>query len=553
MFRSHRAPRLRRSIPAVAAVAGCAVCVAPAPAPAAVAGANKAITVTANTSDVLLAGFGNLATVSVVRDGVTIATGVNKNVPGTTPAEGGINSAHLAGAGGCWTTFTPQLLTGDVIKVGADSTTVQGVTAEPLVVSGGQMIVRGTAVGPTGARLPAAEIDAQLWAPGGRFSQGSSGGQFLSAQGGDLGGIITYDSPTSSHWTARWPVPSSTADNAFALNSTVLGAWTGPAAAPATAGGEETDFEVGATPGPVAGCEAAAYAPDAPTGANVQAVNAANAGSDLVVTGKAQPNVTAVTVKLTDATGKAVTHAATLAGRDWTATFPASAVSGLADGTLTASGAFKIAAGTFHGDTLSLVKDTVAPAAPAASVPAGAYALPQSVTLSGDSGATIRYTTDGSDPTASSPRANGPVAIPVTATLKAIAVDPAGNASPVASFAYTIVGVGPSIAPARTLLRLEALRVSSRLTLRSVHRHGIRVLLTAPRGAKVVRVRLLRGRRVVSRVVRQVKGNRLMTVVLPRTRRGRRHLRAGTYRIEVTPGASKTDLGAATVRTVRIR
>jgi len=100
------AVRLRRWSPVAVAVAGCAACAAPTSAPAAVAGANKAITVTANTSDVLLAGFANGAAVSVVRDGVTIAKAVNANIPGVAPAEGGINSAHLAGAGGCWTAFT---------------------------------------------------------------------------------------------------------------------------------------------------------------------------------------------------------------------------------------------------------------------------------------------------------------------------------------------------------------------------------------------------------------------------------------------------------------
>jgi len=428
---------------------------------------------------------------------------------------------------------------------------VQGVTAEPLVVSGGQMVVHGTAVNAAGTRLPAAEIDAQLWSPSGRFSQGSSGGQFLSAQGGDLGGLIIYDSPTSTHWTARWPMPSNTADSVFALNAMVLGAWTGPAGAPATAGGEQTKFEAGATPGPIGACTQP-YAPNAPTDANHRPVNAANVGSDLVVSGKAEPGVTAVTAKLVDSAGKAVTHAATMAGTDWTATFPASDVTGLADGALTASGAFKLGTGTFHGATLSFTKDTVAPAAPTASVPAGAYAAPQSVALSDGGGATIRYTTDGSDPTASSPQASGPVAIPATATLKAIAVDPAGNASPVASFAYTISAQQVTVCSC-FLLRLEALRVGKRLSLRAAHRHGIRVTFTAPRGAKLVRVRLMRGTRVVSSVVPKVRGNRLMTVNVPRLRKTRRHLRAGTYRVEVTPGVSATGMGATWVRTVRIR
>src|SRR3954471_15627077 len=252
---------------AAAAVGGCALPALPATPPAAVAGAAKAIVVTGNTSDVLLAGFANGAAVSVLRDGVKIASAVNVNVPGAAPAEGGINSAHLAGAGGCWIGFTPQLLPGDTIKVGADSTVVQGVTAEALVVVGGQLIVHGTAVDPNGTRLPAAEIDAQLWSPSGKVSAGSSGGQFLSAQRGNLGGIITYDGPQTNHWTARWPMPSSVIDETFARNAEVIGAWTGPAGAPPTAGGEQTDFAVDATPGPVAPCTAP-YAPNTPTGAD---------------------------------------------------------------------------------------------------------------------------------------------------------------------------------------------------------------------------------------------------------------------------------------------
>ena len=234
---------------------------------------------------------------------------------------------------------------------------------------------------------------------------------------------------------------------AFARASTVMGAWTGPAGAPPTAGGEISQFAVGETPGPLAPCTAP-YAPDAPTGANHDPVGAATAGADLVVSGRAQPGVTAVTATMTDAAGKALARAATVAGTTWSATFPGADVSGLADGALTVSGAYKIAAGTFHGATWSLAKDTVAPDAPAASVPAGAYGTAQSVALSAESGATIRYSTDGSDPTASSAAAKGPVDVASSETLKAIAVDAAGNTSPVASFAYTIAHPVTGPAPA---------------------------------------------------------------------------------------------------------
>jgi hypothetical protein len=340
---------------------------------------------------------------------------------------------------------------------------------------------------------------------------------------------------------------------AFARASTVMGAWTGPAGAPPTAGGETSEFAVGETPGPIAPCTAP-YAPDAPTGADHDPVSAATAGADLVVSGKAQPGVTAVTATVSDAAGRAITRAATLAGTTWSATFPGAGVSGLADGALTVTGAYKIAAGTFHGATWSLAKDTVAPDAPTASVPAGAYGSAQSVALSAESGATIRYTTDGSAPTATSPPAKGPVGVTSSETLKAMAVDAAGNTSPVASFAYTIApAVAGPVRAARSLLRLEALRVGRHLRLGAAHRHGIHVTFTVPRGAKVVALRLVRRGRTITRVLRHVRGNRLMTVVLPRTRAGRRSLRRGVYRVEVRPGASKDDLGATTARTVRIR
>src|SRR3954470_7190545 len=403
-------PSARRCAPLAAAALVCAVL--PTSSPAAVTGVDKAIIVTSNTSDVLLAGFANAAAVSVVRDGVTVATAKNKNDPAAAPAEGGINSAHLAGLGGCWTGFTPQLLPGDTIKVGTDSTVVRGVTAAPLSVQGGELVIHGSAVSVPGAPVAADQLDAQLHPPGaGRFSSGASGGQFLSAFLGNLGGVILPDAPRSLSWTARWPVPDAAGDRALALASSVVATWTAPDVA-ANAGGEETDYEVGAEPGPVAGCEASEYAPNAPTNANHTTINVANAGGDLVVTGSAQPNVTTVKATLTDAVGKALSATGKASGGAWSVTLPAAGVAGLADGAMKVAGAFTIPAGTFHGATMSLTKDTVAPDAPTASVPAGHYSGEQSVTLAGESGAIVRYTTDGADPTASSPAATGPVSVP---------------------------------------------------------------------------------------------------------------------------------------------
>src|SRR3954449_211252 len=71
--------------------------------------------------------------------------------------------------------------------------------------------------------------------------------------------------------------------------------------------------------------------------------------------------------------------------------------------------------------SLAYTIDTTAPAAPTGSPSPGTYATAQDVTLSAESGATIRYTTDGSAPSASSTRYSAPVHVGATTTIKAIA------------------------------------------------------------------------------------------------------------------------------------
>ncbi len=79
-------------------------------------------------------------------------------------------------------------------------------------------------------------------------------------------------------------------------------------------------------------------------------------------------------------------------------------------------------------------------AAPAFSVSGGTYTAPQTVSLScATAGASIRYTLDGSDPTASSALYANPISISATATIKAKAFKSGMTDSAVASAAYTIV------------------------------------------------------------------------------------------------------------------
>ena len=83
-------------------------------------------------------------------------------------------------------------------------------------------------------------------------------------------------------------------------------------------------------------------------------------------------------------------------------------------------------------------RDKVPPTVTA--TPAGGnYETPQQVALAAnEEGASIFYTTDGSEPTQSSAAYSGPVAIDKTTTLKFIGVDKAKNASAPATETYTI-------------------------------------------------------------------------------------------------------------------
>jgi hypothetical protein len=78
-------------------------------------------------------------------------------------------------------------------------------------------------------------------------------------------------------------------------------------------------------------------------------------------------------------------------------------------------------------------------ASPTFSPAGGNYAGAQTVTLTtATSGASIRYTTDGSTPTASSTLYSAPISVPTSRTISAIAIKSGSANSPVTSATYTI-------------------------------------------------------------------------------------------------------------------
>jgi carbohydrate binding protein with CBM56 domain/chitobiase/beta-hexosaminidase-like protein len=94
---------------------------------------------------------------------------------------------------------------------------------------------------------------------------------------------------------------------------------------------------------------------------------------------------------------------------------------------------------------------TTAVATPTFSPPGGQYTSTQTVTIStATSGATIRYTVDGSTPTASSTLYSGPISVPSTRTVNAIGLKSGLSNSAVAGATYTIGTTVPTSCPTQS-------------------------------------------------------------------------------------------------------
>jgi Bacterial Ig-like domain/Chitobiase/beta-hexosaminidase C-terminal domain len=113
--------------------------------------------------------------------------------------------------------------------------------------------------------------------------------------------------------------------------------------------------------------------------------------------------------------------------------------SALADGVYTVQAKAVDAAGNQSpaSGTLTLTVDT-ATRGVLANPEGGLYGAPVSVSLSGEPGAKIYYTLNGTNPTIASPRYTAPLNITSTKTLKFMSIDQAGNQSITSTEIYTL-------------------------------------------------------------------------------------------------------------------
>jgi hypothetical protein len=550
---------------------------------------------------------GDVVTAVVTRDGREIgrAGGPAGTTPGGTGLEINHGPAGTPRPGDCWDVHTPDILPGDVVTITAeregvplpatDTVTVDDIliTGDPFLV-GEDVVVEGIATFAGGPPIPAnlASLNAGesrniapiVRATPSRIERisGTTDGWRATYAAGDDYGVSTGKGDDESKATKR---------------DAVLNANIGHAMGYTTAGVTQVADGVGDSSGPGPGCDGSPSERDALTGASLDAVNSAGieAGEDLVVTG-----VVASTDSVKVSVPGGADHNGDVTGATWSATIPAAELAVQPDGRVVVTAAFQ---GPFappagaRVSELALTKDTVAPAAPTANPASGTYATAQSVTLtSAGETATVHYTNDGSTPTAFNNVALGPVPVTASQTLRAVAVDGVGNPSAVATFAYVIApppaaggnpgptppggqtagpGAGtptapvvvqtsaaPSLSGAATggpkaaTLTLARLSATPRLKRQTARTRGLRLVMRLNSGTHVVRIRIYRTLGAGKRVL-LTSGLRSPSASLPyrvqlRDPKLRNALTVGSYEAEVTPGASRADLGKSSKVAFRV-
>jgi hypothetical protein len=145
-----------------------------------------------------------------------------------------------------------------------------------------------------------------------------------------------------------------------------------------------------------------------------------------------------------------------------------------------------------------------------------------------------------------------PPPAPTTTQAATADVAPLALAAPrgVAAAAPAAAAV-PLVGAAR--LAVAGLAVTSVIAATAVATKGIPVALTAPAGAKVVRVRVLQGKKALLTTFHKVKAGKKARFRV-RSQKLARKLRHGKrYRLEVRAGKNRRKLGRASARTFRVR
>ena len=497
----------KRLCAAFSAVAIAATTVGLAPATATVGPAGIApginITVFHNIDFVATFGWpvGESVTVDVLRNGVLIGT---ETGPTFDAAEDGgaleVNHGPVGAPvdGDCWEGHTPDIRPGDMIRV-SGAGTVSEVIVDNITFSGPptenpvthDVEVRGVAKRADGTNIPHTELDS------GEFRDVLPGGQFratpVTVEDPAVPGgfILTYSPP----YTGDIKHPDVSTEEERKLSLLGSGHATGFGHVAPLPDESMLVDGIEDVPGPALGCEGSVSAQDAVTDTNHDVLNIANTATGNLTISGVSFDASDVDVTVGTLAPVAATITDGTAGQQtWTASVPMTAVSGLPEGNVDI-GMMATRGGTpIAGVSKSLMKDTSAPLAPSADLPANPapaapYVDTQIVSLDAGTDA-IRYTVDGSDPTASTGTLySGSFDIdPGTTTLKALAVDGAGNPGPMLTGVYNVVESSAPDAPSITNVRAgNASATVAWSTPADGHKAISHYLLRVYRGAALVR------------------------------------------------------------------
>jgi hypothetical protein len=412
------------------------------------------ITVFHNIDFVAVFGYGPVGspvTVRVLRRGVVIgsASGPAIDAEGLPGLEVNHGPEGAARPGDCWEGATPDIKPGDVIRVtdrrGTDQVTVDNIafTGPPVEATpGGDIVVPFTALLANGNPVPLARIDSAEFRAAANNQVRFEAPNVLveAAPGGGPGQYqMRYPSPF---------VPSRNDDttpfNQDQLRAALLGDGHAVGFGHVDPLPRESMLYDGLedTPGPAPGCESAPAATNAVSSVTPQAFNRRTpANTSLRVAGFSR-DAGEVQVELRD-TNTTVTAEAPITGpvdaQTWRATFAPARLRNL-------SGSIRVSAlidGVRSPVGKTVIKDTVAPRRPRASLPGGRYRGNQVISLNAGASDQIRYTLGKgrqARPTANRGTlySGGQIRFTSTTVLKMVAVDEAGNVSPLVREAYRL-------------------------------------------------------------------------------------------------------------------
>jgi hypothetical protein len=404
--------------------------------PASAAEPVHSVTVSKDESIVVASGLteGDPVQVEVRRNGIQIGSAL-----GVTPPGGVFELNHKVEAvtdtAVCWTGFTPHILGGDVVRVTSggveDEVVVTDihVTQGPTRVDADTATVLGRVAGPV---PPISELEVSTQgrtasderfdgvAPG--TSDGVVGklkyiapGRFKATFNGftptQMGAFLDSSDVRASHVSAQSPSASHSTVATYAADARFTEELCPPVARRAVTRTSEV------------------------------VVNRANVDGPLRVWG-VTADATEVLVRIEDRNGAQRLRPASLTGsgttQTWSVTFPSGSLVGLADGRLALSADHTVGGGVLAGAGHAIRKDTVAPAGPRIQPRGGTFLRRETIRLSAPGAREIWYTLGGARPGQNrGAEYDGAFTLARSATLRAIALDVAGNASPVSSARFT--------------------------------------------------------------------------------------------------------------------